>query len=67
MVNTIEEWVFDAHVGIDDPQQARVAFESLMALVRGLEVTRNLRDDRAVDDLVLADWMTRVEQLRAAQ
>ncbi|MCK0439310.1 TetR/AcrR family transcriptional regulator [Gordonia alkaliphila] len=59
--------VFDAHVGIDDPQQAQVAFESLMALVRGLEVTRNLRDDRAVDDLVLADWMTRVEQLRAAQ
>lgn len=58
--------VFNAHVGIDDPQQARVAFESLMALVRGLEVTRNLRDDRTVDDLVLQDWIARVEQLRDA-
>ncbi|MDM7490894.1 TetR/AcrR family transcriptional regulator [Rhodococcus sp. CSLK01-03] len=49
--------LFDQHSGIDDPELARTAFESLMVLVRGLELTRIMRDDPTVDDRIVADWL----------
>lgn len=56
--------VFNEHSGISDPDAARTAFESLMALVRGLELTRNMRADQAIADQVVSDWLASVERLR---
>lgn len=56
--------LFDHHSGIDDPEAARTAFESLMALVRGLELTRILRSDGETEERVLEDWLDRVTALR---
>ncbi|MGI5218795.1 TetR/AcrR family transcriptional regulator [Nocardia sp. CA-290969] len=55
---------FEQHAGIADPDAARTAFESLMALVRGLELTRLLRTDPTVADRVVDDWLTHVARLR---
>lgn len=56
--------LFDEHAGIADPQTRQVAFESLMALVRGLELTRIMRTDPQIADRVVDFWLTQVEQLR---
>lgn len=56
--------LFNQHAGIADPDAARTAFESLMALVRGLELTRILRTDSETETRVLDDWLERVSQLR---
>lgn len=56
--------LFDEHCGIADPDAARTAFESLMALVRGLELTRNMRADQTVADRVVQDWLDHVNELR---
>lgn len=56
--------VFNEHSGISDPESSTLAFESLMALVRGFEVTRNLRPDQGVADRVIADWVARAAMLR---
>lgn len=56
--------IFDRHSGIADPEAARTAFESLLALVRGLELTRIMRSDDAVADLVVQDWLDGVGRLR---
>ncbi|WP_280400890.1 TetR/AcrR family transcriptional regulator [Nocardia carnea] len=55
---------FVRHAGIADPDSARTAFESLMALVRGLELTRLMRTDPTVADRVVEDWLTHVARLR---
>lgn len=55
---------FDEHSGIVDPVQSELAFESLMALIRGFEVTRNMRSDQRVADLVIDDWLDRAASLR---
>lgn len=56
--------VFNEHSGISDPKNSVVAFESLMALIRGFEITRNMRSDQRVADLVIDDWMARTLALR---
>lgn len=60
---TIRE-LFDEHSGIEDPAIGNAAFESLMALVRGLELTRILRTDQAVADRVVAFWLEQVQRAR---
>lgn len=56
--------LFQRHSGITDPEAAGTAFESLMALVRGLELTRIMRPDRAPADRVVEDWLHHVARLR---
>lgn len=56
--------IFNEHSGIADPGDARVAFESLMALVRGLELTRIMRDDQQVADMVIGRWLEDARRLR---
>lgn len=53
--------IFDEFVGINDPDQARVRFESLMALLRGLELTRLMRQDQGVADRVIDLWFAELE------
>lgn len=53
--------IFDAFVGIEDPELARVRFESLMALLRGLELTRLMRPDRTIADQVVDQWFAGLE------
>lgn len=55
---------FERHAGIADPEAARTAFESLMALVRGLELTRLLRADSVLADRVVDDWLNNVARQR---
>lgn len=55
---------FEQHAGIADPDTARIAFESLMALVRGLELTRLMRADSTVADRVVDEWLSSVAGLR---
>ncbi|WP_459545927.1 TetR/AcrR family transcriptional regulator [Nocardia sp. X0981] len=55
---------FHRHAGIADPEAAGTAFESLMALVRGLELTRLMRPDRTLADRVVEDWLGNVARLR---
>jgi AcrR family transcriptional regulator len=43
-----------------DPHRARVAYESLLMLLRGLALTSALRDDPALTDDILTLWLTRV-------
>jgi AcrR family transcriptional regulator len=49
--------IFDHVAGLDDPELARTRFESLMALVRGLEVTRVMRDDERIANAVIDQWI----------
>ena len=56
--------IFEQHAGISDPEVTRTAFESLMALVRGLELTRLMRTDQKQADRVLAEWLDNVSRLR---
>lgn len=57
--------LFEQHAGIADPEATRTAFESLMALVRGLELTRLMRSDQKQADRVIDDWLDNVVRLRA--
>jgi len=43
-----------------EPHQARVAYESLLMLLRGLALTSTLRDDPTLTDDILTLWLTRV-------
>jgi hypothetical protein len=56
--------LFNQHAGIADAEAARTAFESLMALVRGLELTRIMRTDQTLADRVVDDWLTHLARLR---
>jgi AcrR family transcriptional regulator len=56
--------LFNQHTGIADAEAARTAFESLMALVRGLELTRIMRTDQTLADRVVDDWLTHLARLR---
>lgn len=58
--------MFHRHAGIADPDDEALAFESLMALVRGLELTRNMRATPDVADRVVDAWLAEVERLRRA-
>ena len=49
--------IFDMHSGIADHDRARLAFESLLALLRGLELTRILRSDTALDERIVQQWI----------
>lgn len=53
--------VFDQYVPIEDPELARVRFESLLALVRGLELARIMRQDATLADRVIEQWLTDLE------
>lgn len=56
--------LFNEHAGIADPEAAKIAFESLMALVRGLELTRIMRTDQSLEDRLIDDWLGNVARLR---
>ncbi|WP_067673190.1 TetR/AcrR family transcriptional regulator [Nocardia miyunensis] len=56
--------LFHHHAGIADPGDARIAFESLMALVRGLELTCIMRADESLADQIIEDWLGNVARLR---
>ncbi|MEU1980918.1 TetR family transcriptional regulator [Nocardia sp. NPDC019395] len=56
--------LFHQHAGIPDPEAARTAFESLMALVRGLELTRIMRADQTLADRVVDDWLNTIARQR---
>lgn len=56
--------LFEQHSGIEDPAAARTAFESLMAVVRGLELTRIMRPDDELADRVVEQWLADAERLR---
>ncbi|WP_033304267.1 TetR/AcrR family transcriptional regulator [Nocardiopsis alkaliphila] len=56
--------LFNEHAGIADPETAKIAFESLMALVRGLELTRIMRTDQSLEDRLIDDWLGNVARLR---
>jgi AcrR family transcriptional regulator len=49
--------VFDQVSGLDDPHLARTRFEQLMALVRGLELTRLMRDDETIARTIIDRWI----------
>lgn len=57
--------LFERFSGIPDPDESQTAFETLMALVRGLELTRLMRSDESIADRVVADWLTKVGRLRS--
>ena len=48
--------LFDQHSTFDDPRQARVAFESLLAILRGVEVTRPMRRDGELNARIIDFW-----------
>lgn len=54
--------VFDRAARIDDPETARTEFESLLALLRGLELGRIMRQDDAVAIAVIEQWLDRFER-----
>lgn len=54
--------MFHRHAGIADSQEESLAFESLMALVRGLELTRNMRATTDIADRVVEAWVTDIER-----
>ncbi|WP_429419881.1 TetR/AcrR family transcriptional regulator [Nocardia sp. GAS34] len=56
--------LFHRHAGIPDAGAARMAFESLMALIRGLELTRIIRTDQSLADQIIEDWLSNVARLR---
>lgn len=58
--------MFRQHAGIADPEAARTAFETLMALVRGLELTRLMRADPTMADRIVDDWLHSVDRLRGS-
>ncbi|WP_245563930.1 TetR/AcrR family transcriptional regulator [Nocardia testacea] len=58
--------MFRQHAGIADPEAARTAFETLMALVRGLELTRLMRADPTMADRIIDDWLHSVDRLRGS-
>ena len=58
--------VFDRTARIDDPETSRIEFEALLALLRGLELGRIMRQDEAVGVAVIEHWLDRVEGLTSA-
>ncbi|MEB3371763.1 TetR/AcrR family transcriptional regulator [Saccharopolyspora mangrovi] len=54
--------VFDRAARIDDPETARTELESLLALLRGLELGRIMRQDDAVAVAVIEQWLDRFER-----
>jgi AcrR family transcriptional regulator len=42
-----------------EPAEARIAYESLVVLLRGLALTSTLRDDPALADAILTHWLHR--------
>ncbi|MEQ0558253.1 TetR/AcrR family transcriptional regulator [Amycolatopsis sp. NEAU-NG30] len=54
--------VFDQAARIDDPQTARVEFESLLAMLRGLELVRLMRQDDALAVAVIEQWLARFDR-----
>jgi AcrR family transcriptional regulator len=54
--------VFDRTARIDDPETARIEFEALLALLRGLELGRIMRQDDKVAVTVIEHWLDRFER-----
>lgn len=51
---------FEGVAGITDPELARTTFESLLALLRGLELGRIMRPDDALAASIIDQWLARV-------
>lgn len=52
--------VFFRYAEFDDPEVARITFESLLATMRGLEMTRIMRRDQEIMALVIDRWIDRM-------
>jgi AcrR family transcriptional regulator len=50
---------FDRAAGIDDPELARTTFESMLAMLRGLELGRIMRADEPLAVRVIDQWLGR--------
>lgn len=57
--------IFTRALGDDDSRQTRVAFNSLVVLLRGLAVTSVLRDDAERSDEVINYWLERMAPTKA--
>jgi len=57
--------IFTRALGDDDSRQTRVAFNSLVVLLRGLAVTSVLRDDAERSDEVINYWLQRMAPTKA--
>lgn len=49
--------IFYQFAEFEDPETARVTFESLLAMMRGLEVTRVMRNDEVLRDKIIDRWI----------
>src|SRR5690606_16988172 len=58
-------YIFTCALGDADSRQARVAFNSLVVLLRGLAVTSVLRDDAERSDEVINYWLQRMAPTKA--
>lgn len=54
--------IFDGTAQIDDPETARITLETLLALLRGLELVRILRQDDGLALRVLEQWLDQFEK-----
>ncbi|PXY23320.1 TetR family transcriptional regulator [Prauserella sp. PE36] len=52
--------IFGRALGDQDPRQTRVAFDSLVVLLRGLAVTNVLREDKKRTDDIMRYWLERM-------
>ncbi|NJC70627.1 TetR/AcrR family transcriptional regulator [Planosporangium thailandense] len=52
--------IFDGVSGDSDPHEARIAYESLLVVLRGLAVTSVLRDDRKQAEEIIRYWIERM-------
>ncbi|MDV2478526.1 TetR/AcrR family transcriptional regulator [Rhodococcus zopfii] len=52
--------IFYKAADFDDPETARITFESLVAMMRGLEMTRIMRRDETLADEVIDLWIEKM-------
>lgn len=52
--------IFGRALGDQDPRQTRVAFDSLVVLLRGLAVTNVLREDKKGTEDIMRYWLERM-------
>lgn len=59
--------IFDEVSGDSDPHEARIAYESLLVVLRGLAVTSVLRDDKQHAEEIIQYWIERRTRSTAAR
>lgn len=56
--------LFNRHAGIPDQTETRIAFESLMAMLRGLELRRIMHAEPEIADQVVQRWLEDTLRIR---